>query len=211
MHQKKKPTLFLHKSDLIPSKPKRNTKLTKTHLHFHITKKLHSTDKITKIHFHLQWMNTCTQILHVKNNPNFIKKIKQMWDGSLQIKRTWVENQWDLSQHLASIFFFFYVCVLMCYSKDYPRLLGFVGFDFWFLRNEKRRKNNPITMTRLFLLYSFLKCMFLFLFPFSFGFVFALSLSIKDTVERDREKVCVCEFCFVSDSFCFYFLIFKKN
>lgn len=108
-------------------------------------------------------------------------------------------------------FFFFYVCVLMCYSKDYPRLLGFVGFDFWFLRNEKRRKNNPITMTRLFLLYSFLKCMFLFLFPFSFGFVFALSLSIKDTVERDREKVCVCEFCFVSDSFCFYFLIFKKN
>lgn len=137
MHQKKKPTLFLHKSDLIPSKPKRNTKLTKTHLHCHITKKLHSTDKITKIHFHLQWMNTCTQILHVKNNPNFIKKIKQMWDGSLQIKRTWVENQWDLSQHLASIFFFLRVCIDVLLE----RLSSSIGFcGFWFLISKKWKK-----------------------------------------------------------------------
>lgn len=138
MHQKKKPTLFLHKSDLIPSKPKRNTKLTKTHLHFHITKKLHSTDKITKIHFHLQWMNTCTQILHVKNNPNFIKKIKQMWDGSLQIKRTWVENQWDLSQHLASIYFFF---LRVCIDMLLERLSSSIGFcGFWFLISKKWKK-----------------------------------------------------------------------
>lgn len=72
----------------------------------------------------------------------------------------------------------------MCYFKDYPLLLGFVGFDFRVLRNEKKKKKerkkiNPITMTRLFLLYSFQKCMFLFLFPFLLvSVLFLLSLSI---------------------------------
>lgn len=50
-------------------------------------------------------------------------------------------------------------------------------------------------MTRLFLLYSFLKCMFLFLLPFSFGFgfgfVFALSLYLLKIQWRETERKCV--------------------